>query len=132
MRGSHDELKSIARTRLSKTDTMLRRWWCKKYSLPPTSDEFSRYTFLDLWLEFYEDYLEENKDEAAKTMTKSGDVQFVTGDTQVDKLEELIAEGNISQEEITAILESWTKKKSVINEAADTIGDGFEDLPPNR
>jgi len=40
-------------------------------------------------------------------MGEDGEVQFVTGDEEIDDLEKRIANGSISDEEIVAVLASW-------------------------
>lgn len=65
----------------------LRRWWTKKYRLPPTSDEFGRYTYEELLLEYFEDLYENDKDvfEAFKTPGEI-DESVETGDPVTDEL----------------------------------------------
>lgn len=118
---------------------MLRRWWVEKYHLPPTSDEFQRYTWDELWIEFYEDYYHKHPNELVE-LESDEDVQFVTDDPEIDKVEKMIADG-VAPEEIQKVVDSWaTDEKHVTTESDKTarlenlyeaeIGDGFEDESP--
>ena len=102
---------------------MLQRWWSKKYRLPPTSDEYLRYTNEELWLEFYSDYYENNPNEPLDDAEKNDDVQFVTGDEDFDRLEQMIADG-ASDEDVERELASWEVENEKL---VDELGDGFDD-----
>ena len=67
----------------------------RKYSLPPTSDEYLRYTPEELIVEFFEDYFESHPAEQLQRQVHetSGQPYFVTGDPLIDKWEREIAEG---------------------------------------
>ena len=117
-------------------EVIIRRWWCKKYSLPPTSDEFLRYTLDELVLEFYEDYYDSNAEGKLERELEEDDgeeVCFVTGDEEFDELEKRITEGTISDEELETVLNSWTgetpkaKDAEKVEALVSEIGDGFED-----
>lgn len=69
----------------------LRRWWCKKYNLPPTDPRYLAYTREQLFVEFLEDKYE--ADPAASFEETDAHVQFVTGDPVIDQLERDLAEG---------------------------------------
>lgn len=114
----------------------LRRWWCRKYNLPPTHEAFLAYTEEELLVEFYEDYYEEHKAEALEVGAVEGDVQFVTGDPEIDALEKRMAEGSITDEEVQRILASWSgdeppkETPAPLVDAVEDIGDGFHDERP--
>ncbi len=67
----------------------------RKYGLPPTSDEYLRYTPEELIVEFFEDYFESHPAERLERQVHeaSGQPYFVTGDPLIDKWEREIAEG---------------------------------------
>ena len=113
----------------------------KKYKLPPTHEAFFAYTPEELWVEFYEDYFEENPNEAFE-ISKEDDVQFVTGDDSFDEVERRLADGSMSLEELDAVLDGWEgktpKKKQEQNKArasqleamerqVEEIGEGFSE-----
>lgn len=110
---------------------MLKRWWVKKYGLPPTHEAYLAYTLDELWAEFYEDYYL-NDPNAAIEEFEDEDIQFVTGDTEYDELERRLAEGDISDDELNAILDGWTAgdeppAQPAAQEHVEDIGDGFDD-----
>lgn len=86
---------------------MLRRWWTKKYQLPPTSDEYLRYTEDELWVEFYEDFYYDNPASEIEALDGAETVQFITGDPELDELEKQIANGEIGEQDVQDILYSW-------------------------
>lgn len=104
---------------------MLRRWWVKKYKLPPTSAEFLAYTNEELWVEFYEDYYEAHPQEALDDLTEHDNVQFVTGDAEFDALESRIVEG-ASDEEILAAITAWESGDGVPENDVDADADQEE------
>ena len=62
--------------------------------------------------------------------TEKGDLQFVTGDPEVDELEKRLADGSISDEEVDKILAGWSVPRDTPAEdlaAVDELGDGFSD-----
>lgn len=90
----------------------LRRWWVKKYQMPPTSQEFGAYTHEQLWVEFFEDVYERNPNATLATLDENGDVvddvQYTnTGDPEIDQLEAMMASDDFDPEELQRILESW-------------------------
>jgi len=97
-------LNNIAKRNLKRD--FLRRWWCKKYNLPPTDERFLRYTLPELIIEFYEDVIEEKGDaneneiqqfveqmDMAKRYTEDGTVYYETGDEFIDTIEKLFVQG---------------------------------------
>ena len=75
----------------------IRRWWCKKYNLPPTDDRLLKYTPEELLLEFYEDAYERKPN-----IQLPGDEELdaieepeiaATGDPLVDEIEKRLARG---------------------------------------
>jgi hypothetical protein len=80
-------MKQQARDNLTRDS--LRRWWCKKYQLPPTSDEYLRYTLEQMFIEYWEDYYEQHPHE----VLESGNVRFVTEDPTINAWEEQLAKG---------------------------------------
>ncbi len=74
---------------------LLRRWWVRKYALPPTSAEYLAYTVEELLVEFFEDYFERHPDQQIRREVheRSGHAYFVTGDPLVDRWERELAEG---------------------------------------
>ena len=88
---------------------MLRRWWTQKYRLPPTSDEYQRYTVEELWVEFWEDHYAAHPEERT-VMDENENVQFVTGDEDIDGIEKRIATGDLSDEDLVKELEGWEKE----------------------
>ena len=115
-------------------ERVLRKWWTQKYHLPPTHEAFLAYTQEEMWVEFYEDYYENNP-AAALEEFEDDDVQFVTGrDKEFDELEERLANDDISDEELNSILDGWeggepeeSEEKQAREELLDEVGDGFED-----
>jgi len=75
---------------------LLRRWWARKYRLPPTSDEYLRYTPEELLVEFFEDYFESQPDQQLRRGVdeRSGQTYFVTGDPDIDQWEREVAAGH--------------------------------------
>ncbi len=70
-------------------ETILRRWWTKKYSLPWTHECAQEATLEDLLVEYWEDYYEANPGEARKAFAENGEFYFEsTGDPLLDKWEE--------------------------------------------
>jgi len=126
-------LKRVARSNLSTAEGLLRRWWVQKYQLPPTSDEYGRYTLEELWVEFYEDYFDKDPNAAFDELDADENVRFVTGDEEFDDLERRITEGTISDEEISEILLRWEGKTPKTSESTqdtaivEDIGEGFDD-----
>lgn len=75
-------------------ETVLRRWWVKKYKLPWTHSLAQEATYAELLVEFYEDYFEEKPEEARKALAKGGEFYFEsTGDPMIDKWERELAAG---------------------------------------
>ena len=126
-------MKRVARSNLSTAEGLLRRWWVQKYQLPPTSDEYGRYTLEELWVEFYEDYFDKDPNAAFDELDADENVRFVTGDEEFDDLERRITEGTISDEEISEILLRWEGKTPKTSESTqdtaivEDIGEGFDD-----
>ncbi len=87
----------------------MRRWWCKKYTLPPTSPLFLAYTAEELWIEYFEDYYEKHPttDIDESDITPDDRVQLVTGDPGIDKVEAMLAEETVDEEAIMREIESW-------------------------
>jgi len=75
-------------------ETLLRRWWVKKYQLPWTHELAQASTIPDLLVEFYEDYFAEHPEEARRVFAKDGEFYFEeTGDELIDKWERELAQG---------------------------------------
>ena len=74
---------------------LLRRWWVGKYSLPPTSKAYLRYTAEEMLVEFFEDYFESHPErQLRRELHEETGVQYVvTGDPIVDCWEREIAAG---------------------------------------
>ena len=104
---------------------LLQRWWVKKYSMPPVSVDFLAYTEDELWVEFYEDFYFENKDEILREVGKDGNITFRTGDPDIDMLEARIGKGDISDEEIESIVNTWDsgdkKKNTVVSQNDEDV-----------
>lgn len=98
-------LREVAQSNLKRPHDQLRRWWCKKYQLPAHCDLFTQLTWQELWVEFFEDFYEANP---AATIKKGEDVQFVTEDPEINELEERLAKGDMTEEEIEAHFAKWT------------------------
>jgi len=112
---------------------MLQRWWSKKYRLPPNSKEFKNYTEEELWVEFYEDYYAAEPNKGSLDLEEGENVQFVTGDPEIDELEKRIANDDITQEEVQEMLSSWVESPpEQIDESfvPVDIGEGFNDTNP--
>lgn len=102
---------------------MLRHWWVKKYQIPPTADEYLRYTPEELWVEFFEDYYRANPVESTAVGEENGeDVQFETGDPVIDEMERKMAAGEMTEEEMVKEIDSWGKP----SEAPPAIVDEVE------
>ena len=128
----------------------MRRWWTKKYKLPPTDPTYLDYTIEELWLEYFEDLYEAEPnfqlEEEREDVVFSG-----TGDAAFDKVEALLAAGN-GEKAVLAELEQWEGKRPPAQtrdqqldkaygrmaaaraeeEAARAIGDGFADEAPKQ
>ncbi len=73
----------------------MRRWWTKKYQTSQKSDEFNKYTFWELLIEFFEDYYASDKKRVWKDERKvKGHVRLPkTGNSLIDRWEEQLANG---------------------------------------
>lgn len=84
-------------------------------------------------MEFYEDYYTDNKGAALEAeVSEDGDVQFVTGDPEVDELERRLAAGDITDEEVQDILNKWAGVKPdarAPESLVEDIGEGFDERP---
>lgn len=69
----------------------------QKYRLPPTSDEYLRYTPEDLLVEYLEDYVSAHPEEPVRRRVhdQTGSPYFETGDPVIDRWERQIAEGGL-------------------------------------
>ena len=78
-------------------ETILRRWWVKKYKLPWTHELAQSATYSELLIEYYEDWFEESPSEARKALTgEDGEYYFeTTGDPLIDKWEDEVRRGLI-------------------------------------
>ncbi len=142
-------MKDVAQSRLNNSRHQLRRWWCEKYSLPPTSEAYERYTIEELWVEFYEDHFEQKEelekfvrdnplaarnlglDTAMMELKDGEDVQFVTGDPEIDELERRMAEGDITDAEVQEIMSDWGGPlPPAASPREDPIGEGFAEKNP--
>lgn len=74
--------------------TVLRRWWTKKYKLPVSSQEWQNSYFEDLFVEFYEDLMEKDKEFSKELRAKyTGMEMSPSGDSVTDMWERQIAHG---------------------------------------
>jgi hypothetical protein len=76
--------------------TVLRRWWTKKYRLPVSSLEWENSYFEDLFVEFYEDLMENDKELARELRVKYTGMEVgPSGDSMADMWERQIARGEV-------------------------------------
>ena len=109
-----------------------------------------------MWIEFFEDLLERDpKAELAFNVVEGDNVQFVTGDAEVDKVEAMMVDPEVDEATILAELASWESggvakgptKTDILRRAyggvddhraaleteqraLEELGDGFDDLAP--
>lgn len=97
----------------------LRRWWCKKYSAPPTDYRYLAYTQEQLVVEYLEDKYEESpsafyeKDPDGETLLQDERVSVPTGDADVDEVSRLIASGKTAED----IMDDWEQQAAAVNAA---------------
>ena len=88
---------TLARERVRKQPLsyLLRRWWTRKYRLPPTSDEYLNYTAEELLCEYLEDVIESSSSQKVQREVDgaTGESYFVTDDELANKWEREIARG---------------------------------------
>lgn len=101
----------------------MRRWWCKKYQLPPTSPLYLAYTREQLFIEFMED-IYENPPPGGVPLDLGDHLVFKTGDPVVDKWEEQYARGEMPDLDALLTPEETAKLEA---EAREHDGGGFED-----
>lgn len=93
----------------------LRRWWCKKYQLPPTDERFLAYTTEDLVIEMYEDLYEKKPDliiPDGDDDQPEDDVDVEeSGDPLMDEFNRRLAKGE-SVDDLWELLEPKDEKKS--------------------
>ena len=123
-------------------DTLLRRWWVKKYKLPWTHELAQDALTEDLLVEYWEDYYEEHPHEAREHFTKGGELYFEpTGDELIDKWEEEWAKGvipdleeGLSPQERERLRQERARARAA-KVAAGALGDVNEDYtkkPPPK
>jgi hypothetical protein len=108
-------------------EEMIARWWQRKYNLPSNHELFQKETLFYWLVEYFLDYFEKNPLETYRTA--DGEIQFTdTGDSLIDKWEEIIAEGGepdlteaFNPEALEAIKNRKNKKQKNVTVA--TIGD---------
>jgi phosphodiesterase/alkaline phosphatase D-like protein len=88
----------------------LRRWWVKKYSLPPSHDAYRKLTFGELLQDFYEDLMDRRRElendlehadgkqrwaiqDAIKAISKTLGDEVESADPLIDRWEAQIAAG---------------------------------------
>jgi hypothetical protein len=71
----------------------VRRWWCKKYNLPPTDARYLAYTAEDLLLELYEDLHEKNPAFRVEGELDEAPELEPTGDDLADEIERRLDRG---------------------------------------
>jgi hypothetical protein len=75
-------------------ETLLRRWWVKKYQRPWTHELAQEATTSELLTEWWEDYLDEHPEKIYEILSNGGVFTFgETGDPLIDKWEREIAQG---------------------------------------
>lgn len=113
-------------------ETVLRRWWVKKYKLPWTHRLAQEATYPDLLVEFYEDLYEERPQDARKALSKNGEFFFEgTGDPFIDKWEKELAAGltpDLSEAYTPEHRKKWQKEKEALaNAKVSEVPPEFED-----
>lgn len=100
----------------------------RKYRLPPTSDEYLRYTAEELLVEFYEDYLAERPELQVHRDVdeRTGQAFFVTGDPLVDKWEREVAAG-LEPDLDEALSPSQREHEEAVQRAGEAAA-GFEGI----
>jgi len=100
-----DKARPLLRLARKTLDTQwLRRWWCKKYTLPPTDPRYGAYTDEELLLEFFEDLWESDPRRAMSLLgTVEDDILLETGDAELDDVERRLAAGEDPDE----VLKGW-------------------------
>lgn len=125
------------RERASNRVDDIKTWWCQHYNRPFKDPLLQEYTLEELWEEFLT--IQISKDPMVAYVGDE-EVQFRTGDKQVDEVEERIARGEevdflatfASPEEAQRIKNLYKSKQQVIEETKQQLEkenmlDGFED-----
>ena len=136
---------AVINLRKPSTETILRRWWVKKYKLPWTHECAQDSTIEDLLIEYYEDYFESFPDELRKERSVDGEFYFEElGDPLLDKWEEELRRGvtpdleeGLSQEEKSKLRKerdhiNQSKKASSKFEEIDEVYGDYQRMKSNK
>jgi hypothetical protein len=131
-------LRTTAAARLDKE--WLQRWWCQKYNRPRKDPLLAEYTLEELMIEFFEDLIEMEPDEAFPRPAREADrIVMRTGDRILDDWQEKAIKGEKidfstafksaeAQAAFDAVRErsrkrGQAKEKEVVEEFRDTYGE---------
>jgi hypothetical protein len=90
----------------------LQRWWCKKYERPSKDPLLAEYTYEELFVEFMEDQIELDPEEAFPPLEEGEEVVYRnTGDKKIDQWEREIADGKRPSFEDDPAIKAWLDKK---------------------
>lgn len=124
-----DKLRYLAsyNVRYTSEDVFLRRWWTGKYNKSHKSDEFQRYTKMELFLEFFEDVYEKDSQKMREFLDEVGDHSTPSsGDELMDKFEEQLARGETP--DIDQMFPEHLKEKFGSTPASESKESGIDSL----